>query len=319
MKHFLKVFFISLLCFVLMIGAGIYTYVKFFNPSDKEDFTQVENPKWDKGDGSDATEMTPLEKAIQNSKRINIVLLGIEDGRTDTIMLVSFDKATAEADIVSIPRDTFFHRAGYDNPGSKKINAVYGSTRAQGVMGAIENILKIPIHNFVTVDYEGVEKAVDAIGGVKVYVPFDMEYEDIYDNPPLVIDIKEGDNVLDGEHALQYLRFRHNNDLTVGYPDGDLGRIAAQQAFVKNAINKALGLKLPSVVKAVYPYIKTDLSLADMLLLAGDAVNFSVENLDTRMLPGHATIIDGLSFYVHDPKKVEDMVKVLYMDGISQQ
>jgi hypothetical protein len=37
------------------------------------------------------------------------------------------------------------------------------------------------------------------------------------------------------------------------------------------------------------------------------------------MLPGHATIIDGLSFYVHDPKKVEDMVKVLYMDGISQQ
>lgn len=319
MKHFLKVFFISLLCFVLMIGAGVYTYVKFFNPSDRKDFTQVEDPMWDKGDGSDADEMTPLEIAIQDSKRINIVLLGIEDGRTDTIMLVSFDKATAEADIISIPRDTFFHREGYDSPGSKKINAVYGSTKAQGVMGALENILKIPVHNFITVDYEGVEKAVDAIGGVAVNVPFDMEYEDIYDDPPLVIDIKAGDQVLDGDQALQYLRFRHNNDLTVGYPNGDLGRIAAQQKFVKSAVKKALGLKLPSVVKAVYPYIKTDLSLADMLLLAGDAVNFSVENLETRMLPGHATILDGLSFYVHDPREVEDMVKDLYMDGVSQQ
>lgn len=314
MKHFLKVFFISLLCFILMIGAGIYTYVKFFNPSERGDFTQVEDPMWDKADGNDFDEMTPLEIAIQNSKRINIVLLGIEDGRTDTIMLVSFDKATAKADIISIPRDTFFHRAGYDSAGSKKINAVYGSTKAQGVMGAIENILKIPVHNFVTVDYEGVEKAVDAIGGVAVNVPFDMEYEDIYDEPPLLIDIKSGDQVLGGEESLQYLRFRHNNDLTVGYPNGDLGRIAAQQEFVKSAIKKALGLKLPSVVKAVYPYIKTDLSLADMLLLAGDAVNFSAENLETRMLPGHATIIDSLSFYVHDPREVEEMVTGLYMD-----
>ena len=319
MKHFLKVFFISLLCFVLMIGAGIYTYVKFFNPSEKGDFTQVEDPMWDKGEGSGEDELTPLEIAIQNSKRVNIVLLGIEDGRTDTIMLVSFDKATAEADIISIPRDTFFHRAGYDSPGSKKINAVYSSTKAQGVMGAIENILKIPVHNFVTVDYEGVEKAVDAIGGVAVNVPFDMEYEDIYDDPPLLIDIEAGDQILDGEQALQYLRFRHNNDLTVGYPDGDLGRIAAQQAFVKSAVNKALGLKLPSVVKAVYPYIKTDLSLADMLLLAGDAVNFKTENLDTVMLPGHATIIDGLSFYVHDPKEVEELVEGLYMEETLQQ
>lgn len=312
MRYFLKVFFISLLCFVLTVGAGIYTYIKFFNPSTVEDFTQVKDPTWDAVTDSEEIETTPLEKAISNSKRINIVLLGLEHSRTDTIMLISFDKSTASADIISIPRDTFYHRAGFDAGGNKKINAIYSSTGAHGVMNALENIMKIPVDNYITVDYKGVAKAVDALGGIQVDVPFNMKYEDPYDVPPLVIDIPKGLQLLDGEHSLQYLRFRHNNDFTVGYPNGDLGRIEAQQKFVKNAIKKALSFKLPVVIKEVYPYVKTDLTLADMLLLVGDVVNFSADNIETTMLPGHATTIDNLSFYVHDPEQVKEMINKLY-------
>ncbi len=313
MGHFIKVFLISLLCFVLTIGAGIYTYIRFFNPYDGQDYTYVENPAWDKNfDEIEEDDLTPLEKAIRNSKRVNILVMGLEGPRSDTMMVVSFDRATADANIIAIPRDTYFHREGYEAQGQKKVNAIYSASGAQGVMRVFENMLNIPIHNYITVDYEGVRRSVDVIGGVEVDVPFHMEYEDPYDDPPLSINIPKGLQVLNGQKSLEYLRYRHNNDWTVGYPNGDLGRIEAQQAFMKNAIKKTLSFRLPVVIREIYPYIRTDLTLADMLLLAGDAVNFSTENLETAMIPGYATMIDGLSYYVHDPRLVSDMIDELY-------
>jgi LCP family protein required for cell wall assembly len=297
----------------LTIGAGIYTYIKFFNPYDGQDFTYVENPAWDKySDEIEEDDLTPLEKAIRDSKRINILVLGLEGPRSDTMMVVSFDRATAQANITAIPRDTFFHREGYEAQGQKKVNAIYSASGAQGVMRVFESILKMPIHNYITIDYEGVRRSVNAIGGVEVDVPFHMEYEDPYDDPPLSINIPKGLQILNGQKSLEYLRFRHNNDWTVGYPNGDLGRIEAQQKFIKSALKKTLSFRLPVVIREIYPYIKTDLTLADMLLLAGDAVNFSTDNLETAMIPGYATMIDGLSYYVHDPRLVEEMVNALY-------
>ncbi|MDP3385627.1 MAG: LCP family protein [Eubacteriales bacterium] len=313
MGHFIKVFFVSLLCFALTISAGIYTYIKFFNPYDGKDYTYVENPAWDKNpEEIEEDDLTPLEKAIRNSKRVNILVLGLEGPRSDAMMVVSFDRATAKADIIAIPRDTFFHREGYEAQGQKKVNAIYSASGAQGVMRVFESILKMPIHNYITVDYEGVRKSVDVIGGVEVDVPFHMEYEDPYDNPPLSINIPKGLQILNGQKSLEFLRFRHNNDWTVGYPNGDLGRIEAHQTFIKNAVKKTLSFRLPVVIREVYPYIKTDLNLAEMLLLAGDAVNFSTDNLNSTMIPGYATMIDGLSYYVHDPRLVSDMVDALY-------
>ncbi len=314
MKHFIKVFVIAILCFSLMLGAAVYTYVKFFNPSD-ENYSVVEDPLWvEKIEEDEETEeeMTDLEKAISESKRINILLVGLEDKRSDTIMLGSFDKKSGDLNVLSIPRDTYFYRSGYDSAEEKKINAIYSSSGIKGLMKAVENILGIPVHNYITVDYEGVEKVVDTIGGVEVEVPFHMKYEDPYDNPPLVIDIPKGNQVLDGEESLQYLRYRHNNDMTSGYKDGDIGRIKAQQEFVKSAVKKSISFKLPVVVKEVYSHIKTNLSLADMLLLATDAVNFSIDKMETEILPGRAKIMENLSFYIHDPSQVEEYVEKLY-------
>ena len=313
MKHFIKVFVIAIVCFSLMLGAAVYTYIKFFNPSE-DNYTEVEDPLWNEKVAEEETkkELSELEKAIEESKVINILLVGLEEKRSDTIMLVSFDRKSGDLNILSIPRDTYFYRSGYENPGDKKINAIYSSVGIKGLMKSVENIMEIPVHNYVTVDYEAVENVVDIIGGVEVDVPFHMEYEDPYDNPPLKIDIPAGTQVLDGEHALQYLRFRHNNDMTTGYKDGDIGRIKAQQEFVKSAIKKSLSFKLPVVVKETYSHIKTDLSLSDMLLLASDAVNFSTDKLETAILPGRAKIMENLSFYLHDPSQVEDYVESIY-------
>ncbi len=314
MKHFIKVFVIAVLCFSLMLGAAVYTYVKFFNPSENN-YTKSEDPLWVENiEELEETEdeMTELEKAIDKSKRVNILVVGLEDKRSDTIMLGSFDKKSGELNILSIPRDTYFYRLGHDKAEEKKINAIYSSSGVKGLMKSVENVLGIPVHNYVTLDYQGVESVVDTIGGVEVDVPFDMKYEDPYDDPPLVIDIPEGNQILDGEESLQYLRYRHNNDMTLGYKDGDIGRIKAQQEFIKSAVKKSISFKLPVVVKEIYKHLKTDLSLADMLLLATDAVNFSTDKMETDILPGRAKIMENLSFYVHDPSQVEEYVNKLY-------
>lgn len=314
MKHFIKIFVIAVLSFSLMLGAAVYTYIKFFNPSE-ESYAEVEDPLWQEkleDIEEPKEEMTDLEKAIAESKRINILIVGLEDTRSDTIMLGSFDKKSGDLNILSIPRDTYFYRLGYDSAGEKKINAIYSTSGVKGLMKAVENILGIPVHNYVTVDYNGVKNVVDTIGGVEVDVPFHMKYEDPYDDPPLSIDIPEGKQVLDGDKSLQYLRYRHNNDMTSGYKDGDIGRIRAQQEFVKSAVKKSISFKLPIVVKEVYNHLKTDLSLGDMLLLASDAVNFSLDKMETSILPGRAKIMENLSFYVHDPSQVEEYVNKLY-------
>lgn len=315
MKHFFKVFFIALLCFILMIGAGFYTYVKFVNTDHIDDYTDVDVDMGSNiidDNSNNIDKKTPFDIAVEKGDRINILLLGLEGRRTDTIMLVSFDRKTSKADIISIPRDTYFYRAGYENPGDKKINAVYSKTEERGVMAVAENILDMPIDNYISVDYDGVREAVDIIGGVEVNVPFHMEYEDPYAKPPLVIDIPKGKQIVGGDKALEYLRFRHNNDMTVGYPDGDLGRIKAQQDFIKSAVKKILSFKLPVVATEVYPYIKTDLKLADVLLLVGDVINFSTDNIEMNVLPGRPQYIDDISFYVHDPEMVKAMVYEIY-------
>ena len=93
-------------------------------------------------------------------------------------------------------------------------------------------LLGMPIHYYAMVDYDGVSTIVDSMGGIPMDIPFRMRYNDPYDKPPLHIDIPEGQQILDGEHAVQFLRYRH------GYPEGDIGRVKAQQAFMKAAFKQ---------------------------------------------------------------------------------
>ncbi len=310
-KLFIKVFLISFLIFSLVIFTGLYTFNYFFNSNeividDKNEDGNLENEE------EILESDTPIEKAIKRSKRINILLLGLEGTRSDTIILASYDVESKKADLISIPRDTYYEREGYrDYSEFMKINSIYGSDdrKQYSLADAIENMTKIPIDKYVSIDYEGVRAAVDAVGGVEFNVPFHMKYTDPYDTPPLYIDIPEGEQIIDGENAMELLRFRKGNPGYKGYIQGDVGRIETQQNFIKAVIKKAVSLKLPSVISAVYPYVKTDLTMTELAGLAANALGFNVENLNATILPGEAEYIKGLSFYV--PNK-EEITKLLY-------
>lgn len=322
MKQFLKVFLFSLIIFSLVATTGIYTYTKFLSPTDPyEDKIGEGISGIDDDDDEVDTAVTPLEKAIKDSKRINVLLVGLEGTRSDTIMLASYDRKTKEANLISIPRDTYYPREGYYKySDTQKINAVYGMEKEgiKALVKAVEDLTGLPIDNYTTVDYDGVRAAVDAIGGVEVNVPFHMRYTDPYDDPPLDINIPAGNQIIYGDKAMEFLRFRKTNyEGYSGYINGDLGRVQVQQQFIKSAIDKALSLRLPSVISAVYPHVKTDMTLTELLGLGKDAIGFSIENLKTTVLPGTDKMMGGLSFYIADGEEITKLVYDIYDVNLS--
>lgn len=308
MRHFFKVYFTTIMLFICIGAVSAFGYVIFNRdaivfPSFKE---IVDTVKMDED-----KDLTPLERAIKNSPRINILLVGKEHVRTDTIMLVSYDKEEKKANVLSIPRDTYYEREDYDNRQQKKINAVYQTEGIEGLIDAVEHVTMMPIHKYVTVDYEAVVSIVDLLGGIEVNVPMNMRYSDPFDTPPLEINIKSGVQTLNGETALKFLRFRQNSDGT-GYPEGDIGRIKTQQEFIRVAVKQALGLKLPAVINEAFKYIDTDFTLTEMLGLATGLVGFSMDNLQTDIIDHYTKKMDNLDYVVPNESGIKDYVYKLY-------
>lgn len=317
MKNFIKVFLISLIIFSLISGYYVYDYYSI-TKSELDNYKPPIDPNWNdptKFIDKDANyPSNDLINAINNSKRVNFLMIGLEWPRTDTIMLVSFDQASRDLDIISIPRDSYYYkegfRSGFDDPGEYKINAIYGDEGPEGLILAVEDILNIPIHHYVTLTYSGVENIVDSIGGVEVDIPYDMYYKDEYDDPPLLIDIKAGHQVLNGKKSIEFLRFRQNSDGSVKY--GDLQRIKAQQQFIKSALNKTLSFRLPLVIKEVFNTVKTDADIFEVLEYANTAIGINMDNINMSTAPGNDEYIDGTSFYLLNEDELDTIIEGLY-------
>ena len=314
MKHFIKIYFTTILLFLFIGIIGISSYI--IVNRDAVIFPSL-GEIIDSFKSSDNKNLSPLEKAIKNSSRINILVVGKENVRTDTIMLLSYDRDKKKANVLSIPRDTYYEREGYEGKQQKKINAIYQSEKIEGLKAAIEDITGIPIHKYVCLDYEAVVKIVDIMGGVEFDVPIDMSYNDPYDDPPLEIKISAGLQSLDGQNALKLLRFRQNNDKT-GYPDGDLGRIKTQQAFISATAKKVLGIKLPSIINEGFKYVETDFTLTEVLSIATDLIGFSMDNLDTALIDHYTKTIDNLSYVIPNESGIREYLYALYEVGEEQ-
>lgn len=310
MKTFLKTFVAGLLIFTIVLvpiqwGLSLVGNVRVF--SGKENLMKDMPNLVDKN--------SPFFEAFKDKRRVNVLLIGVNDGMTDTLMLGSYDLDAQHVDVISIPRDTYYPREGADSPAEKKINSIYSVHKAVGTAEAVSDILQgMPINYYVVVDYKTVKKVVDSMGGVPMNITFHMHYNDPYDDPPLKIDIPEGYQVLDGQTAVEFLRFRHSNPGSgyPSYPEGDIGRIKAQQEFVKSAFRQALGFSLPKVVKTTLNNVDSDLPLGMATKLAAKAVGLKGDNIQTIMIPGKSGTKDGLSYWFADEDKVKDMLTQIY-------
>lgn len=311
MKLHLKIFLISFVCFSIILSAGMFAFSRA-NPDEsvrKSDIKDVVVLQ-DELEKIEEDKRTDLEKAIDESERINVLVYGIDGGRADTIMFVSYDPQNKLVDVVSVPRDTYHYVPGYEAADQKKINAVYGFKNgggSEGLKAEVSSLLNVPISYYVKVRYEGVEDIVNVLGGVEITVPFDMTYDDPYADPPLHINLKKGKQVLNGDKAIQYLRWRKNNGEN---GDGDIGRIARQQKFLSAAAKKAFSFKLPSVIKTAFNYVYTDMNIDEMILYGTTAVGMDLNELKTYRLPSASN--DFGAYYIHDPLQTEEMMLKIY-------
>lgn len=239
----------------------------------------------------------PTQEPWQGDDRVNILLMGIDRrpgeafvSRTDSIMVISVNPADETIAILSIPRDLYVVIPGR---GRDRINTafVYGSAGNNPEAGAslaIQTIsynLGIPIDHYVLVDFSAVIKSIDILGGISVFVPYNIDdplYPDMnYGYDPLFI--PAGTQQMDGELALKYARTRH--------ADSDFGRAGRQQQVLLAARNKALSLgvtgllsRAPSLYQQVSNGIRTDLSLEQMVSLGRIISDIPSEQIRNEVL-----------------------------------
>ena len=249
---------------------------------------------------------------------VNVLIAGTDqDGtRTDTIMLVSISKKSGKISLTSVPRDTLVDNV-YT---SQKINSVYGfngtgSDGMEALMAELTEILGITPDGYVLVDLDAFIQLVDLMGGVWFDVPQDMHYED--PTQDLYIDLTAGYQKLDGQHAMQLVRFR-------SYAMADLQRVNVQRDFIQAALNQWLSVKgvlhAPQVVRLMQENVQTDLSVSNMIWLALAMKSCGTDDMETMTLPGVPGMYDGVSFFILDRQAVVDTVNSVlnpYADAVT--
>lgn len=294
MKTFFKIFIPFFIVFTL--GFGAFTH-----------FVLKDEPKTE-----EQIEQAKQLDVKEEKERVNILLMGVdslegskEGIRTDTMMLVSFDPNTKKGSILSIPRDSRVKirgRNGYD-----KINAAHAYGGVELAINTVKDLVGVPIHHYVKVDYQALFKTVDDIGGVEIDVPMRMRYRDPYATPPLNINLEKGLQTLDGQKAMQFLRFRK------GYVNQDLGRIESQQKFIQAVVDKVMSpssiVHIGDYIETFNMYVDTDMSKAEMLMLAKDAVGMKKDDIYKAVVPGVPAMISGISYYKVDESGLSSILE----------
>jgi len=248
----------------------------------------------------------------ENKEPVTVLVAGLHpDGPlTDFIMIAKYNPETKKINAMSIPRDT-----KVVGTVDGKINSAYARGKnIEKLADKVKDLTTLEPDYYVIFDTKAVRKMVDAIGGIPMDVPIDMQYDD--NEQGLHINLKKGYQVLDGKKAEQFIRFRKNNDGS-GYPLGDVQRIEAQQSFIRAAVDKVLKpetlLKLPELISLGFETVKTDMNLVDILSYVDDVKEFDMANLRIETLPGEGAYIGPTSYFVHEPKKTKELVEEMFV------
>ena len=252
-------------------------------------------------------------------RRQNILFLGVDASgnprdlwtgtRTDTIILVNIDPRTKSVNALSIPRDSKVYLPG-DN-GVNKINAAHAIGGIEMTKRTIEDTLGVHIDRYIMVHDSAVKEIVDAMDGLDVYVEKPMHYNDNAGH--LHINFNKGNHHLDGQQAVEYLRFRHD-------ALGDIGRTQRQQWLLRSLLTKmkqpSTITKIPDIISVAKKYVKTDMSFYEMSQYAALTKHIDMDKIEVAMLPGAPNQKGYISYWILDPEKTQEVVnRVIYRDN----
>ena len=297
---------------VLLTAPFIYKFTKI--KASKVDINNIKsytNPVENIEEGNeikkrDVNELLFLAMGVDAENTRDKVKNGI---RTDTMMIVKVNYEDPSVEIISIPRDS-----RVDIQGKKtKINHAHAYGGDRLALQTVRNLTGLDIDYYVTIDYNIVKSIVDIIGGVDIDVPLNMKYTDPYAEPPLKINLKKGLQKLDGDKSIQFLRFRHNNNYTIGYKEGDIGRIEMQQYFIKELMKQTLtpknilnGFKF---IETYYDNIQTNIPITEIALGVSKLPSIAKDlQINTTTVPGTSKTIDGISYYIINNEELAEII-----------
>lgn len=239
-------------------------------------------------------------ETIEEKRSISVLLLGIdrqgsEQGRSDSIIVITLNPETHEGAMLSIPRDTLTEIVGRNT--QDKINHAYAFGGAEMAMDSVEVLLDIPIDYVVETDMDAFTDIVDTLGGITVTNNFAFS-TDGYNFPV-------GQVELDGESALSYARMRYED------PNGDFGRQERQRAIISGIVEKGRSdFSVDTVTRLLEVagnHAKTNIEFNDLVTLSTDYMK-SFRNASTLRIEGAGGIAaDGIYYWTPDAGSLADV------------
>lgn len=282
-----KIKLIIFLIFIASIFGGMEIYSFLFptqatETEEKVDVVQVEE--------------------IPENKIMNFLLLGVDErkddiGRSDTIIILSVNMAKQRIGLISVPRDS---RVDLGKYGEDKINHAYAYGGVNLVKNTIEKELNLKIDDYVVFNFDSFKNIINTIGGVDLTVEKDMYYRDDYDGDNgFIINLTAGYQHLDGDKAIQYVRYRDE--------EGDIGRVHRQQNFLSAVTDKMTNpstiIKLPLIAREFIASTKTSISFSTVTKLFNYLKDGQKYTISSAMVAGHPEMIDDISYWIIDKEQ----------------
>ncbi|WP_028400292.1 LCP family protein [Ectobacillus panaciterrae] len=293
---------------ILMIAGGIgyssYLYSKAKAVAN-DAFTEL-----NRGDKS-----KKREKTVQPLKdNVSILIMGVDESekrkkeygeavRTDALLLATINKSDKSIKLLSIPRDSYVYIPSRKK--KDKINHAHVFGGVDSTITTVEDFLDVPIDYYVKFNFESFMKIVNTLGGIDMNVPVAFTEQNSSDQAK-AIHLEKGYQHLNGEQALALARTRHI--------DSDYMRGQRQQLVLEAIAKKALSVesvsKLGKLIDAVGTNMKTNLTFDDMMAITKNMMGTQL-NMEKTQVKGEDKYIDGVYYYVPDPKELEKTITSL--------
>ncbi|MCT2534203.1 LCP family protein [Aquibacillus koreensis] len=306
-----RILYTVLLIIVIFLGIGVYLFTHGYNAvqNSYEDLDRKDNK-------SDLRE----EAITIGDDPLSILLIGVEDystggenGRADTQIVVTLNPKTNKMTMTSVPRDTRVELTAEEATdayaGSHKINAAYtfGSISGYGAnkltVEKVEDLLGIPIDEYITVNFDGFREIVDALGGVTIDIKEGFWEENIYDNNNRIT-FESGPAKLNGEEALAFVRMR-KRDVNTVYP-----RDERQRQFIQATIDQAISagtiFKVGEISNIIGANVTTSLTASEIFALQKMYSSMDASSIETIEIEGSDQRVDGIWYFIPAENGIEN-------------
>lgn len=257
---------------------------------------------------------------------INIAFFGLdrrkkeEPSRSDAVMILSLDKKHKKVKLSSIMRDSYVDIEGH---GKTKLNHAYAYGGPELAIKTINSNFKLNIRDFVAVDFYGLEKIIDTVGGVEIPVRSDeIKYINSYMQGTAKVENKAVQEVqnpglqnLNGMQAVAYARIRYTSG-------GDYERTERQRTILTAVMNKIKKLgptEFPKVVSVLLPNVESSLSSTEIIKMGTSAFALGIDNVEQQRFPldnyCEGKLIDGIYYLLFNKEKtIDQMYKYIFED-----